>query len=51
LESAKHSRAAKPFREKGQRSSILNFEAAERFRAAPKSFQSNVSIQGGVGWR
>ena len=52
MESAKRCRTAKPFREKGQRISSLSFEcAAERFRVASKSFQSNVSIQSGIGRR
>jgi len=52
IESAKRCRTAKPFREKSQRPGILSFEcAAECFWVASKPFQSNVSKQGGIGWR
>jgi hypothetical protein len=52
MENSKRCRTAKPFREKSQRLGIFSFEcAAECFWAASKPFQSNVSIQGGIGWR
>jgi len=52
MENSKRRRTAKPFRKESQRSGILSFErAAEYLKAASKSLQSNVSIQGCVGSR
>jgi hypothetical protein len=52
MESAEHCGTANPVAEKRQCLGTLSFErAAECFWVASKRFQSNVAIQGGIGWR